>query len=108
MKPIWRKAQKLTHTGSWARNPATGEFLYCSEELLRIFEWDTQQRLPTGEMLMQRIHPEDIATVRQIIQKAQQQKADYTVDFRILLPDGTVKSLPEHRPSGPQYRRRNR
>ena len=30
------EAQKLTHTGSWAYNPANGKTLYWSEEMFRI------------------------------------------------------------------------
>jgi len=87
------EAQKLTHTGSWARNPATGEFLYCSEEMLRIFGWDPQPRLPSDEMFAQRIHPDDVERVLKKIQEARQQQTDYANDFRIVLPDGTVKYI---------------
>jgi PAS domain S-box-containing protein len=87
------EAQKLTQTGSWARNPTTGKFLYCSEELLRIFEWDTQLGLPTDAMFRLRIHPDDLDSVLQKIQKASQQKTDYGNEFRIVLPDGTVKYI---------------
>jgi PAS domain S-box-containing protein len=87
------EAQKLTHTGSWARNPATGEFLYCSEEMLRIFGWDLQSGLPSKEIFAQRIHPDDLERVLQNIQKARQQKTDYGNAFRIVLPDGTVKYI---------------
>ena len=87
------EAQKLTHTGSWARNPATGEFSYCSEEMFRIFGWEPQQGMPTDEMFRQRIHPDDLEEVFQKIQKARQQKTDYANDFRIILPDGTMKYI---------------
>ena len=96
---LWRseaylaEAQKLTHTGSWARNPVTGEFLYCSEEMLRIFGWDPQQGLPTDEIFRQRIHPDDLKEVLQKIQKARQQKTDYANNFRIVLPGGTMKYI---------------
>jgi len=87
------EAQKLTHTGSWTRNPATGEFLYCSEEMLRIFAWNAQQGLPTNEIFAQRIHPDDRAQVLQKIEKAREQESDYDTDFRILFPDGTMKFI---------------
>jgi PAS domain S-box-containing protein len=86
-------AQKLTHIGSWTRDPATSEFLYCSEEMLRIFEWDPQQGLPTIEMVRQRIHPDDLNQMQQKNQKSRQQKTDYTNDFRVVLPSGTKKFI---------------
>ena len=85
------EAQKLTHTGSWTRNPATGEFLYCSDETLRIFGWNAQRGLPTTEAFAERIHPDDRAQVLQEIAKAREQERDYQTDFRIVLPDGTMK-----------------
>ena len=31
------EAQRLSHTGSWAWNPATGEFRYWSDECFRLY-----------------------------------------------------------------------
>jgi PAS domain S-box-containing protein len=87
------EAQKLTHTGSWARNPATGEILYFSEEMFRVMGFDPQQGLPTEEMIRQRLHPDDIEQVLRAFQKGVRQKTDYRTDFRILLPDGPTKHI---------------
>ena len=43
--------------------------------------------------MWRRIHPEDREKLRQILQKAYEQKADYTSAFRYVMPDGTVKHL---------------
>ena len=43
--------------------------------------------------MRQRIHPDDRDRVRETVQEAVRQKTDFTVEFRILLPDGTVKYL---------------
>jgi PAS domain S-box-containing protein len=85
------EAQKLTHTGSWAADPATRKLLYGSEELLRIFGFDPQQGLPTRDALMERIHPEDRQAVFARVQKAVREKSHYIGEFRVLLPDGAVK-----------------
>ena len=43
--------------------------------------------------MWQRIHPDDRDRVRQEARDARRQKRDYTVEYRIVLPDGTVKYL---------------
>ncbi len=43
--------------------------------------------------MLQRIHPEDRDRVVEYIQKAVREKRDYAVEFRIVLPEGTVKHI---------------
>src|SRR6516165_7929395 len=43
--------------------------------------------------MRQRSHPDDRDRVRETVQEAVRQKTDFTTEFRILLPDGTVKYL---------------
>src|SRR5207244_10920292 len=50
-----------------------------------------QQGLPDRETVLHRIHPEDRDRVVEHVQKAVREKRDYAVEFRIVLPDGTVK-----------------
>jgi PAS domain S-box-containing protein len=85
------EAQRLSQTGSWAHTPDTGELLYCSEELCRIFGFDPRQTMPTREMFNQRFNPDDLEKLRQLAQKAVEQKSGYVLDGRIVLPDGTNK-----------------
>ena len=53
------EAQRLSHTGSWAFDLASGKYVYASEECFRIFELDAQEGLPTREAISRLIHPED-------------------------------------------------
>src|SRR5579862_1594196 len=87
------EAQKLTHTGSWARRVAGGEALHLSEEWYRIFGFDPENGPPPFEQLLQRIHPEDRAKWKGAIERASDRKSDYEVEFRILLPDATTKHI---------------
>jgi PAS domain S-box-containing protein len=88
------EAQRLSHIGSWAWNPVTGKNLHWSEEQFRIWGFDPQQGLPDIETGFQRIHPEDRNRVREEIrQQRETSKADFVNDFRIVLPDGTVKYI---------------
>jgi PAS domain S-box-containing protein len=85
------EAQRLSHTGSWAFN--TREPVYWSEENFRIWGFDPQQGLPDRETVLQRIHPEDRDRVIEHVQKAVRERGDYAVEFRIVLPEGTVKHV---------------
>jgi PAS domain S-box-containing protein len=87
------EAQKLTHTGSWAWNHVTGQGHYWSEEMFRIFGFDPRQGLPTREAFLQRLHPEDRGMLSATVESAVASKADYVVEHRIVLPDGTLKHV---------------
>jgi PAS domain S-box-containing protein len=87
------EAQRISHTGSYAYSPVTRQLLYWSEECYRIWGFDPVQGLPDREIAARRIHPDDRARVDKEALEARRQKRDYTVEFRIVLPDGTVKYL---------------
>src|SRR6266478_3367295 len=85
------EAQRLSHTGSWAFN--TRGPVYWSEENFRIWGFDPQQGLPSRESVLQRIHPEDRGGVIEHVQKAVREGGDYAIEFRIVLPGGTVRHI---------------
>jgi PAS domain S-box-containing protein len=84
------ETQRLTHTGTFVSDDTTRP-LYWSEELFRIFGFDPQQGLPTREQPLQRIHPEDMGKFLQAWDRAIKERADTDVEFRLVMPDGTVK-----------------
>jgi PAS domain S-box-containing protein len=85
------EAQRLTHTGSGAWSVPGWDALYLSEEWYRIYGFDPKQGLSAWKERLQRIHPEDQAKVQEAKDRATNEKSDYEVDHRIVLPDGTVK-----------------
>jgi PAS domain S-box-containing protein len=87
------QAQSLSHTGNWVMNATTNRYLYWSDESYRIWGFDPLQGLPSRENMWQRIHPDDRDRVREAVQEALREKKDFICEFRILLPDGTVKYI---------------
>jgi PAS domain S-box-containing protein len=87
------EAQRLTHTGSWAWRVAGGDALHLSEEWYRIYGFDPENGPPAFEECRQRTHPEDRAKWQGAIDRAITEKSEYEVEFRILLPDGSVKHI---------------
>jgi len=85
------EGQRLAHAGSWAWRVAGGDALHLSDEWYCVFGFDPAEGMPPWEKRRQRVHPEDRARWQGAIERAIQEKTDYDLEFRILLPDGTVK-----------------
>src|SRR5437660_7420540 len=87
------EAQRLTHTGSWAWQGAGRDALHLSEEWYRLYGFDPEKGPPTWEERLRRVHPDDRAKWQGVIERAIAGASDYELEFRILLPDGTVKYI---------------
>src|SRR5262249_45696227 len=48
---------------------------------------------PTVELIMERVHPEDIPLVRQMIARSASEGANMDFEHRLLMPDGSVKHV---------------
>ncbi len=79
------EAQHLSHTGSFGCKPASGE-MFWSDETFRIFEYDRATK-PAVDAILQRVHPEDKASVQERIDRAINERKDCDVEYRLLLPD---------------------
>jgi PAS domain S-box-containing protein len=85
------EAQKLSHTGSFGWKPETGEIVW-SDETYRIFEYDRSVK-PTIDSLVERVHPEDRAAVKEVINRAFAGAPEFEHAYRLLMPDGRVKHV---------------
>jgi PAS domain S-box-containing protein len=85
------QAQRLSRTGNWIYNATTRQYLYWSDGSYRIWGFDPLQGLPSRQSMWERIHPEDRDRVWEAVQEAVRQKSDFMAEFRLLLPDGTIK-----------------
>jgi PAS domain S-box-containing protein len=83
------EAQRLSHTGSFGWRVSTGEIIW-SEESFRIFQYD-RTTIPTVELILQRVHPDDAAQVKPTIERAAQDGKDFDHEFRLVMPNGSVK-----------------
>jgi PAS domain S-box-containing protein len=88
------EAQKLTHTGSWAWDVRTG-VLFWSREIFSIYDYEYQEIGITWPQFLERVHPEDRPQIEQSarMEASGKEWLDSQNDFRIILPNGTIKHL---------------
>jgi PAS domain S-box-containing protein len=87
------EAQRLSHTSSWAWDVRRGEFVYRSAEVYHLFGLDPEKDAVSQQPFGDRILPEDRRRVIEVTQQAIRGKSDLEVDFRIVLPDGSIKRI---------------
>jgi len=87
------EAQRLSHTGSFAGAPGTGEIRYWSEECYRALGFDPQKELPRFETFFQRIHPDDQARTMEQLERASREKTEFEFDYRIVHPGGEIREI---------------
>jgi signal transduction histidine kinase len=85
------EAQRLSHTGTFAWRPSSGE-IYWTEETFRIFEYDPAGT-PTLELLQRRIHPDDMTAFRQVVERASEDGRDFAHEYRLRMPNDGVKHV---------------
>jgi predicted ATPase/signal transduction histidine kinase len=85
------EAQRLSHTGTCAWRPSS-EKVYWTGETFSIFEFDPAIT-PTMELVRRRVHPDDIAAFRQVVERASNDGQDYAHEYRLRMPDERVKHV---------------
>jgi PAS domain S-box-containing protein len=84
------EGQRLSQTGSWARNVRNGE-VFWSREMYRMFGYDPGTPITLARIRQERVHPEDRTRFAQAGDSAIRDQSNLEHEYRILLPDGTVR-----------------
>jgi PAS domain S-box-containing protein len=84
------EGQRISHTGSWRWNVGTGEVRWSAEHF-RIFGFDPADVRPSYSTFIERVHPEDRLSLEQTIRQAVGEREPFQLEYRIVLPDGSVK-----------------
>ncbi|MDR9436217.1 MAG: GAF domain-containing protein [Thiohalophilus sp.] len=87
-------AQRIAQLGNWDWDIARGT-LWWSDEIYCIFGLETQEFEATYEAFLERIHPEDRQSVMNAVDSALDNDEPYSLDHRILRPDGTERIVHE-------------
>jgi transcriptional regulator with PAS, ATPase and Fis domain/HAMP domain-containing protein len=86
------EGQRLTHTGNWRHDISSGK-VTTSPEMHRIYGVTPDDDPTAADFFFNRLHPEDRSFVEQKYEKAQQSKTNFESDYRIVLPDGSIKHI---------------
>jgi PAS domain S-box-containing protein len=88
------EAQEVAKIGSWELELQSLNVIW-SEQTHRIFETDPSRFHPTRPKFLEFIHPKDRAKVDAAFVECLDKRSPCTVEYRIVMPDGRVKSLEE-------------
>ena len=84
------EGQRIAHIGSWAFDDSGH---YWSDELYKIYGLDPQNGAPTVEQYLALIHPQDRASIAEIIKRMQEEHRGFDQIERIIRPDGQVRYI---------------
>jgi PAS domain S-box-containing protein len=87
-------AQRIAHVGNWDWDIVSNQ-LHWSDEIYRIFGLTPQQFGATYDAFLSYVHPEDRRFVERSVNEALYEAIPYSIDHRIVLPDGTVRVVHE-------------
>jgi PAS domain S-box-containing protein len=87
-------AQRMARLGSWDWDIVRNE-LRWSDEIYRIFGLSLQEFGANYEAFLNSVHPDDREFVRESVNQALYEKKPYSIDHRIVLPDGSERIVHE-------------
>ena len=85
-------AQKIGKMGNWVYDIEKDE-LWWSDEIYRIFGLRSHEFGPSYEAFLNTVHPDDREFVDNTNKKTLRGKKTYSMDHRIVLPDGTIGTV---------------
>ena len=102
------EGQRLSLTGSFSWRVATDEITW-SEQLYRIYEIEIGTPV-TLDLIRTRVHPEDVSSVGEdeMATRHEAPPIDFEWQYRLLMPDHSVKYLHASRPCDPRPGRATR
>ncbi|NRD22647.1 PAS domain-containing protein [Winogradskyella litoriviva] len=89
------RAQRIASIGSWEVILKSNKLTW-SEEMYRIIEKDPETFNVSREAYYNIIHPDDREEIVKTINASLQNKKDYNITYRLLLPNDRIKHVNEH------------
>jgi PAS domain S-box-containing protein len=86
------EGQRISRTGSWGWVVSTGKVVW-SEEQCRMLGFRPGEIEPSVRLFLSAVHPQDRSRVQRNLDDATREKRNYAMDYRIVLPEGSVRIL---------------
>lgn len=91
---LLNKAQRVARLAIWELD-LRQQTLTWSDEVYRIFELDPNEFQPSYQAFFDVIHPDDVEKVETAYQNSLIHRQNYSLDHRLLMPDGRIKWVRE-------------
>lgn len=85
-----KQAQALSHIGNWEYDLQTNIHLW-SDELFTIFGIHGQKKVPSMELFLSFVHPEDITKIKNIVEEGFSTLRATSYQFRFIRSDGELR-----------------
>ncbi|MBL4613399.1 MAG: PAS domain-containing protein, partial [Magnetovibrio sp.] len=89
-----KEAQRIAHLGSWSHNVQSG-YSQWSDEYYRLLGLDSGTTAPALDNFYDTVHPDDLSYVQSVVNDAIRFLHDYTMEYRIVHPDGAICTIEE-------------
>ncbi len=89
-----KKAQQIARLGNWDWDIRHNK-IYWSEEVYRIFGLEPKDFPASFETFLNTVHPDDREHVKNAVNEALAGLKPYSIDHRIVLPDGRIRIVHE-------------
>ena len=86
------EAQRIAHLGNWDWDTQKNE-VFWSDEIYRIFGLEPQEFGSSYDAFLTLVHSEDREFVRESVDKALSGEEPYSIDHRVVLPDGSERII---------------
>ncbi len=90
------EAQRIAGVGSFRWDVQKGRYISCSKEFARIYGISREEMLAREHHeVYQQVHPDDFEDLMSQYSRFRRSGGDYEVEYRIILPDSTVRHVIE-------------
>ncbi len=89
---LLQQAERIACLGSWETNLKTGVSSW-SDEMYRIFGWNTDNAVPFQGPQLSTLHPDDMDYVVNSIKDTIEGKGDFDIEHRVVRPDGSTRII---------------
>jgi PAS domain S-box-containing protein len=98
---VLAEAGEMAHLGAWwidLENPEdlNANRLQWSDEVYRIFGYEPGGIEATNALFFEHVHPDDRGRITAAVARAMAERAPYSLEHRIVRPDGTERIVHEH------------
>lgn len=87
-------AQKIAGLGNWDWDFEKGN-VYCSNQMFALFGLEPVHGKVSYELFLQCVHPDEKEAVQAVVKKALHEKKAYRLEYSIIRPDGSIRTIHE-------------